>query len=96
VESQFNVINRSLSNREYILMNVLKALASIISMCNLHVILLSKITPRYFTLFAKWDNPSIQLKKRIMRSISTSEADRPSLVFIDFKLGKQIFQFGKE
>jgi hypothetical protein len=32
-------------------MNVLKALASIISMCNLHVILLSKITPRYFTIF---------------------------------------------
>jgi hypothetical protein len=30
-------------------MNVLKALASIISMCNLNVILLSKITPRYFT-----------------------------------------------
>jgi hypothetical protein len=40
-------LNRSLLNREYILMNVLKALASIISMCNLHVILLSKITPRY-------------------------------------------------
>jgi hypothetical protein len=32
VEGQFN------------LMNVLKALASIVSMCNLHVILLSKIT----------------------------------------------------
>jgi hypothetical protein len=34
-------------------MNVLKAFASIVSMCNLHVILLSKITPRYFTLFTK-------------------------------------------
>jgi hypothetical protein len=33
-------LNRSVLNREYILMNVLKALASIISMCNLHVILL--------------------------------------------------------
>jgi hypothetical protein len=44
------VLNRSLLNREYILINVLKALASIISMCNLHVTL-SKITPRYFTLF---------------------------------------------
>jgi cellobiose-specific phosphotransferase system component IIC len=31
-------LNRSLLNREHILMNVLKALASIISMCNLHVI----------------------------------------------------------
>jgi hypothetical protein len=43
-------LNRSLLNREYILMNVLKALALII-LCNFHVILLSKITPRYFTLF---------------------------------------------
>jgi hypothetical protein len=43
--------NRSLSNRKYNLMNVLKVLVSIFSMCNLHVILLSKITPRYFTLF---------------------------------------------
>jgi hypothetical protein len=44
-------LNRSLLNREYILRNVLKSLASIISTCNLHVILISKITPRYFTLF---------------------------------------------
>jgi hypothetical protein len=43
--------NHSLFNREYNLMNVLKALASIFSMCNLHVILLSKVTPIYFTLF---------------------------------------------
>jgi hypothetical protein len=32
-------------------MNVLKALASIFSMCNLHVILIAKIAPRYFILF---------------------------------------------
>jgi hypothetical protein len=44
-------LNRSRLNREDYLMNVLKALASIVSMCNLHVILLLKITPRYFTLF---------------------------------------------
>jgi hypothetical protein len=44
-------LDLSLLNREYILINVLKALASIISMCNLHVILLPKITSRYFTLF---------------------------------------------
>jgi hypothetical protein len=37
-------LNLSLLIREYILMNVLKALASIFSVCNLHVILLSKIT----------------------------------------------------
>jgi hypothetical protein len=45
-------LNRSLLNREHILMNVLKALASNICMCNLHVILLSNNTPRYLTLFA--------------------------------------------
>jgi hypothetical protein len=44
-------LNRSLLNREYTLINVLKALASIICMCNLHVIFLSKITPRYLMLF---------------------------------------------
>jgi hypothetical protein len=45
------VLTCSLLNWEYILINVLKALASIISMCNLHVTFLSKITLRYFTLF---------------------------------------------
>jgi hypothetical protein len=44
-------LNHSLLNMEYTLINVLKALASIVSMCNLHVTFLSKITPRYFTLF---------------------------------------------
>jgi hypothetical protein len=43
-------LKRSLSNREEILINVFKALASIISICSLHVVLLSKITPRYFTV----------------------------------------------
>jgi hypothetical protein len=44
-------LSRSLLNREYTLTNVLKALASIISICNLHVTLSSKITPRCFALF---------------------------------------------
>jgi hypothetical protein len=44
-------LNSSILDKEDILMNVLKPLASIVSMCNLHVIPLSKITPRYFTLF---------------------------------------------
>jgi hypothetical protein len=43
--------NRSLLNSEYTLINVLMALASIISMCNLHVTFLSKITRMYFALF---------------------------------------------
>jgi hypothetical protein len=45
------VLDHSLLNRGYILINVLKALASIVSMCSLHVIFLSKVTPKYFTLF---------------------------------------------
>jgi hypothetical protein len=45
------VLNSLLLNRGYVVINALKALASIISMCGLHVILLSNITPRYFTLF---------------------------------------------
>jgi hypothetical protein len=42
-------LKRSLLKREYILINVLKALASINYTCRLDVIFLSKITPRYFT-----------------------------------------------
>jgi hypothetical protein len=46
-----SALSRSLLIMQYTLINVLKAMASIISMCNLHVILLPKITQRYFTLF---------------------------------------------
>jgi hypothetical protein len=45
------VFNFSLLNKEYNVMNHLKSLALIISMCNFHVIQSSEITPRYFTLF---------------------------------------------
>jgi hypothetical protein len=37
-------LNRSLLNKEYILINVLKALASILSMSGLHVVFFSKVT----------------------------------------------------
>jgi hypothetical protein len=43
----------SLLNREYVLINALKALVSIVFMCSLHVIFLSNITRSYFTLFTK-------------------------------------------
>jgi hypothetical protein len=46
-------LNPSLVKREYALKNALKALTSIVFMCNLHIIFLLNITPRYFTLFAK-------------------------------------------
>jgi hypothetical protein len=45
------VFNRLLLNRVYVVINALKALASVISICDLHVIFLSNITPRYFTVF---------------------------------------------
>jgi hypothetical protein len=68
-----SVLNRLLPNREYILINVLKALSSMISTCNLHVTFLSKITPRYFTLFTngmfrpfsvRWDSGCRQLREK--------------------------------
>jgi hypothetical protein len=66
------VLKRPILNREYILINTLKVSALIISMCNLHVTFLSKITPRYFTLFTnrmfhpfsvRWDSGSQRLRK---------------------------------
>jgi hypothetical protein len=45
------VLNRSILNGRYILMNILKAFASIVSLCGLPVISLAKITPKCFTLF---------------------------------------------
>jgi hypothetical protein len=42
-------LKRSLLNREQTLENVLRALTSITSIYSLHVILLSKITQRYFS-----------------------------------------------
>jgi hypothetical protein len=40
------LLNRSLLNKEYNVINVLKALVGTVSMCSLHVIFLSKITIR--------------------------------------------------
>jgi hypothetical protein len=74
------VLNRSLFNRGCILMNVLKALASIVSVCNLHVIFLSKI----FYAIYKWNIPSIQRKKKLRLSNSMRKADCSSLLFIEF------------
>jgi hypothetical protein len=43
--------NRSFLNKEYAVINNMKSLASIISVCNLHVIFPSSITPGYVKLF---------------------------------------------
>jgi hypothetical protein len=66
------VFTRSLLNRECILKNVLKALASIISMFNLHVTFLSKITPRHFTLFTNGNVSSIHCKMGLRRSTTAT------------------------
>jgi hypothetical protein len=55
-------LNRSLMNRKYILINVLKALASIISICSLHVILLSKITQRLINLVVNFNLDNLYIK----------------------------------
>jgi hypothetical protein len=41
------VLNRLLLNMEYVVINALNALASIVSMCDLHAIFLSNITKKY-------------------------------------------------
>jgi hypothetical protein len=79
------VLNRSLLNREYILANVLKVLASIFSLCNLQVTFLSKITPRYFTLrIYKWHVSSIQCKMGLRWSTTARKlhVNPLSLIFI--------------
>jgi hypothetical protein len=67
------VLNRSLLNIAYILINVRKDLDSIISMCNFHVTFLSKITPIYFMLFTngilrsfsvRWDSGGPRLREK--------------------------------
>jgi hypothetical protein len=74
-------LNRSLLNKEYSLMNVLKALASIISMFNLQVTFLSKTTPIYFALFTNGIfrpfNCQLLLAPRYITSGQTSQKTRP-------------------
>jgi hypothetical protein len=79
-------LNRSLLNREYTLINVLKSLASIIFMCGLHAIFLSKITPRYVTLLTNGMFRPDQCKKKFNWPTSMREVDCPSFVFIDFNV----------
>jgi hypothetical protein len=75
-------VNRPLLKRGYSLMNVQKALAWILSMCNLHVIFLSEIIPKHFYIIYKWDVSSVLYKERLGRWALMEEVDRPNLVFI--------------
>jgi hypothetical protein len=76
------VLSRSLLNREYIVISVLKALASIISMCNLHVTFLSKIAPILCTIY-KRNVSSIQCKIELGWSTTARKLDPPSPTFIN-------------
>jgi hypothetical protein len=76
-------LNRSLLSKEYTLMNVLKALALIIFMCSLHVILLLKITLRYFTWLTKGMFHPFNVRWT-STGLTVRELDGLSLNFIDF------------
>jgi hypothetical protein len=69
-------------------MNILKALASVISMCSLHIILLSKSTPRYFYMIDEGNIPPIHCKMNLRGPKSMRKVDYLSLILIDFYVPK--------
>jgi hypothetical protein len=69
------VLNRSLLHREYILINVLKALASIISIYNLHV------TEIFYAIY-KCNISSIWCEVRLRRSTTARKVNPRSLILI--------------
>jgi hypothetical protein len=71
-------LKRSLLNREQILINVLKALASIISMCTL------EYYTEIFYMIDEGDIPSIQYKMSLRGIKSMKKENVLSLTFIDF------------
>jgi hypothetical protein len=76
-------LNLPLLNREYCLLNVLKALALIVSMCSLYVIFLLKIIPMFYIIYKLNVSSIVQCKKRLRRSNSMIEVNRLSHVFVD-------------
>jgi hypothetical protein len=77
------VLDRSLLNRGYILINDLKALASIASMCSPCNFLIEDYTEIFYAVY-KWNIPSIQRKRKIRRPNSMRKVDCSSFLFIDF------------
>jgi hypothetical protein len=67
---------------EQILINVLKYLTSIISMCTLYVIL-SRLQ-QIFYITDKWNSQSIQFKMSLRGPKPTRNVDGLSLIFIEF------------
>jgi hypothetical protein len=62
---------------------VRKALASVLSIWCLHMILLSKVTPRYVTLFTNVCLVRLVVVRRQGLFKSSGEIDRPSVSIID-------------
>jgi hypothetical protein len=77
-------LNRSLLNREYNLMKVLKALSSIVSICNLRVILYQRLHLDIYTIY-KWNVTFIPCKKRIRRYALVRKVDCLSPILIGLK-----------
>jgi hypothetical protein len=77
-------LNRSLLNKEYTLLNALKALAPIISMCTLHAILLSENYTEMLYMIDEGDVPSVQCNMNLNGSVR--EIDGFSLIFIDVSI----------
>jgi hypothetical protein len=80
------VLNLSLLNRAYTLINVMKALVLIIFMCGLPCNFLVEDYIEIFYAIYKWNIPSFQHKKRLRLSNSMREVDCPSLIFIHFNV----------
>jgi hypothetical protein len=75
----------SLLNREYVLINALKALTSIVFICSPQVIFLSNIMQIFYVSYKRYIL-SIYCKKRLRRSNSMRKVDRLCLVFIDLNV----------
>jgi hypothetical protein len=74
--SLMSLFNRLLLDRKYVAINALKALASIVSMCDPHEIFLLNITPRYFTLLTNnLKYLGVIINKKLWQSNSMREVD---------------------
>jgi hypothetical protein len=79
-------LNRSLLNRKYTVINVLKALASIICMCNIHVTFFYQDYTKILYAIYKWNISSIHCKMRHRQLTTAREVDPLCLIFINFDI----------
>jgi hypothetical protein len=77
--------NRLILNREYTLINILKALASVNSVWSPYNFLIEDYTEIYYTIY-KWNVPSIQCRMGLRWSTYAREATPLSLILIYFNI----------